>query len=200
MAISTGIVIVENTFLVRAGLESLIQELSGMYILAIFDGSEKGLVEKIRYHKPDLVLINPDAIGEEFIQLVNQLQHDDQMKLIGLRNKLTAANIMSRFKHCLDTADGKHELMEQLRKTGGGLPVKKLVETQTLSEREAEILRNISLGLTNQEIADKLFLSIHTVTTHRKNITKKLGIKTVSGLTVYALMNKLVDLAEIERK
>jgi len=56
------------------------------------------------------------------------------------------------------------------------------------------------MGLTNQEIADKLFLSVHTVMTHRKKITRKLGIKTVSGLTVFALMNKLVDIREVERQ
>ena len=67
-----------------------------------------------------------------------------------------------------------------------------------LSGREVEILQHVASGLTNQEIADTLFLSVHTVTTHRKNITKKLGIKSVSGLTVYALMNKLVSPLDIE--
>ncbi|HJN05399.1 MAG TPA: LuxR C-terminal-related transcriptional regulator [Bacteroidales bacterium] len=48
-------------------------------------------------------------------------------------------------------------------------------------------------------MADKLFLSVHTVMTHRKKITRKLGIKSLSGLTVYALMNNLVDIREVER-
>jgi DNA-binding CsgD family transcriptional regulator len=43
-----------------------------------------------------------------------------------------------------------------------------------------------------------LFLSVHTVTTHRKNITKKLGIKTVSGLTVYALLNKIIKMDDLQ--
>ena len=46
----------------------------------------------------------------------------------------------------------------------------------------------------NKEIADKLNLSIYTVITHRKNITHKTGIKTVAGLTVYALLNNLIDM------
>lgn len=62
-----------------------------------------------------------------------------------------------------------------------------------LSSREIEILKEVALGYSNKEIADRLFISINTVITHRKNITDKLGIKTIAGLTVYALMNKLIN-------
>lgn len=65
-------------------------------------------------------------------------------------------------------------------------------ENQTLTKRERDILENVAKGLSSQEIADKLFISRHTVVTHRKNICGKLGIKTVSGLTLYALVNKII--------
>lgn len=67
-----------------------------------------------------------------------------------------------------------------------------------LSEREKEILVNVAQGLLNKEIADKLNISINTVITHRKNITRKTGIKTVAGLTVYAILNNLIDISTIE--
>jgi DNA-binding CsgD family transcriptional regulator len=73
-------------------------------------------------------------------------------------------------------------------------------ENKQLSQREITILKWIVKGLTHQEIADKLFLSIHTVNTHRKNINKKLGIKTVSGLSVYAIMNHLIEMNELADK
>lgn len=67
-----------------------------------------------------------------------------------------------------------------------------------LSSRETDVLQLIVKGITNKEIADKLNISLNTVLTHRKNITAKLGIKTVSGLTFYAIMNGLISGDEIE--
>lgn len=67
-----------------------------------------------------------------------------------------------------------------------------------LSDREKEILVGVAKGLLNKEIADEYNISINTVITHRKNITRKTGIKTVSGLTVYAILNNLIDINSIE--
>lgn len=63
-----------------------------------------------------------------------------------------------------------------------------------LSAREIEVLTMVAQGSSNKLIADQLFISIHTVITHRKNITSKLGIKSISGLTLYAALNNMVDL------
>ena len=71
-------------------------------------------------------------------------------------------------------------------------------EGDTLSAREKEILVCVAKGMLNKEIADAESISIHTVITHRKNITRKTGIKTVAGLTVYALLNNLIDINTIE--
>jgi DNA-binding CsgD family transcriptional regulator len=66
-----------------------------------------------------------------------------------------------------------------------------------LSEREKEILVAVAKGMTNKAIADRYCISIHTVISHRKNITRKTGIKTVSGLTMYAIFNNLVTQEEL---
>ena len=71
-------------------------------------------------------------------------------------------------------------------------------ERQELSGREKEILVSVAQGLLNKEIADKHNISINTVITHRKNITRKTGIKTVPGLTVYAILHNLIDINSIE--
>jgi DNA-binding NarL/FixJ family response regulator len=71
-------------------------------------------------------------------------------------------------------------------------------EQNTLSGREKEIIICVVKGLTNKEIAQTLFLSTHTVISHRRNITRKLEIHSTAGLTVYAIMNKLIEIDEIK--
>ena len=71
-------------------------------------------------------------------------------------------------------------------------------EAEKLSAREKEILVSVAQGKLNKEIADEHNISINTVITHRKNITRKIGIRTVAGLTVYALLNNLIDMNSVE--
>lgn len=66
-----------------------------------------------------------------------------------------------------------------------------------LSEREKEIVVCVAKGMANKEIADKLCLSVNTVTTHRRNIARKLQIHSPAGITIYAIVNKLVTLSEV---
>lgn len=69
---------------------------------------------------------------------------------------------------------------------------------ETLSAREREIIVCVVKGMTNKQIADCLCISAHTVITHRRNIAAKLQIHSAAGLTIYAIVNKLVDLSEIK--
>lgn len=71
-------------------------------------------------------------------------------------------------------------------------------DTEELSERERDVLVQVVRGLSNKEIADVLCISMHTVISHRKNITRKLNIHSTAGLTIYAIVNRLVDLNTLE--
>lgn len=66
-------------------------------------------------------------------------------------------------------------------------------KNSAISEREQEVLRLVAFGFTNKQISDQLYISTHTVITHRKNISSKLGIKTIAGLTVYAIINGIIS-------
>lgn len=72
-----------------------------------------------------------------------------------------------------------------------------IANVAVLSDREKDIIKCVAKGMSNKEIADALFLSIHTVTTHRRNITAKLQIHSPAGLTIYAIINNLIDIAEV---
>ena len=84
------------------------------------------------------------------------------------------------------------ELTVKLNKLFSKQDDEKAVASSTLSQREVDVLRLVVSGCINKEIADRLGISINTVLTHRKNITAKLGIKSVSGLSFYAMMNGIV--------
>jgi DNA-binding NarL/FixJ family response regulator len=193
------VIVVSSAFLLSAGIENLALELSGMLVDHVYIGSEKNLCEKIISKKPEYVVIDPESINDGLLPLLRKLNQEKQIKIIGLISSNSKNNIISLFRHTLNIQHTKYKLVETLKKIIGKEDKVNNQDEKLLSKRETEILRNLALGLTNQEIADKLFLSIHTVMTHRKKITRKLAIKTVSGLTVYALMNKLVDMREVER-
>lgn len=200
MSKTKKVIVVSNAFLISAGIESLALELSGMLVDHVYSGSEKKLCDKIIDKKPKIVIIEPDSVTDILIPLLRELNEERDIKIIGLVLPTTSHKIISRFTYTLNIQNNKYQLIEALRKIVGKEEKNKTDNEQALSKRETEILRQLSLGLTNQEIADKLFLSVHTVMTHRKKITRKLGIKTVSGLTVYALMNKFLDIREVERR
>ena len=95
--------------------------------------------------------------------------------------------------YSLEEDFAKHTFIEEeILLPGAGL------EGDNLSAREKEILVCVAKGMLNKEIADLYNISIYTVITHRKNITRKTGIKSVAGLTVYAILNNLIDMNTIE--
>jgi len=69
--------------------------------------------------------------------------------------------------------------------------------TPELTPREIDVLKLVALGYTNKEIANDLFISTHTAISHRKNISEKLGIKTISGLTMYAVIKQIIEIKDI---
>jgi DNA-binding CsgD family transcriptional regulator len=93
--------------------------------------------------------------------------------------------------------DTQNQIVEKVRNCINSFNTEKSNIINSLTERETEVLKLVSLGNASKEIADKLNISTHTVITHRKNITEKLGIKSISGLTVYAILNKIIDTDEL---
>ena len=106
----------------------------------------------------------------------------------------------SQYNDVIELNDGKQKVISKiyasLNDSGSNASQTENIE---LSNRETDVLVAIAKGLTNKEISEQLFISVHTVITHRKNIIKKTGIKSVSGLTVYALLNNLIDESEVNK-
>lgn len=99
--------------------------------------------------------------------------------------------ILNEFDEVISIFDTSERIKSKISKLMN-LHQKGLPE-EALSIREQEVLVEIVNGLTNKEIAEKLNLSIHTVTTHRRNISTKLQIHSIAGLTIYAISNQLIN-------
>lgn len=113
-------------------------------------------------------------------------------------------NVQMRDFHSLCINQPENQLVRSLlmleqRGHGRGQNLQKMASTREklLSDREIEVLSLIVQGLINKEIADRLNIGLTTVITHRKNIMDKLGVKSVSALTIYAVMNGYVDINKI---
>lgn len=157
------------------------------------------LSDGIENANPDLIIINPELFEQEDCRVpLSYIPAGFRKKIVGLINKDKNCNAF-QFIETINIDDSKSIIIQKLRNCSSIVPVaKRNSEESEISEREKLVVKFVALGLTNKEIADKLYISAHTVITHRKNITRKLGIKTVSGLTIYAIMNNLIALEEIK--
>ncbi len=189
------VVIVDPRYLVQSGLEKMLMELPRLMLAKTFTGDEPNLTGHIVKQEADILILNPQALKEDMLSVLSRLKKSCDLVIFGLLDKNAPKNIQSHFSHVLYISDSKFELQAKIRSALN--IVTKNEQQSLLSDREITILKQVVLGLTNQEIADKLFLSVHTVMTHRKNINRKLDIKTVSGLTVYAIMNHMVSMEEV---
>ena len=93
------------------------------------------------------------------------------------------------------TEDGPENDAKLSSESGNG--ARQAGATSLLSQREQDIVRCVAMGLSNKEIAEKLYISVHTAITHRRNIAQKLQIHSPAGLTIYALVNQLVTIEEL---
>lgn len=183
------IAIIDSNTLSALGLESLLHEIIPMATIRSF----ATFIE--------LIDDTPDMYAHYFVSAQIYLEHtqfflERKKKTIVLAAESHSLQLVNVAK--LNIHLPKEELVKSVLKLHQhahhrgfppeAVPPKRMIEHE-LSVREIEVLVLITQGLINKEIADKLNISLTTVITHRKNIVEKLGIKSVSGLTIYAVMN-----------
>lgn len=161
------------------------------------------LVESLRMHRPEVLIINPSLPGYFGIQHLKAECGCTEMKCLAIACMATDQAMLRPYDELINIYDSPDELKHKLERLNAEEASTELQEEeeeqQTLSSREKEIVVCVVKGMTNREIADRLYLSTHTVITHRRNIARKLQVHSASGLTVYAIVNKLVELNEIKK-
>ncbi len=192
------LIIVEPSPIISAGLIRYLEDINQIQIVSVLDSAES-LQEKIIVHNPDLLIINPLIIGYNNINLFRQFtQNNPNILCVALITTYIDRVLLKNFKDTIELVDSKQKVVNKIiNLLNNNEETTNQNDTVELSNRETEVLVRVAKGMTNKDISDVLNISVHTVITHRKNIVKKTGIKSVSGLTVYALLNNLIDESEI---
>ena len=189
------IAIAETSVIIRGGLTAALKRLPNVKVQPIELLSIEALHDCVRTQCPDMLIVNP-AFGDYFdIGKFREETSGKKIRVIALVTSFVDASLLSNY----DEFNSIFDDLERLSKKISGLlnvpsEEEDLENQDALSQREKEIVICVVKGMTNKEIAEKLFLSIHTVITHRRNISKKLQIHSAAGLTIYAIVNKLVTL------
>jgi DNA-binding NarL/FixJ family response regulator len=190
------IILAEKSYIIREGLKKIFSGYHSIIIekeITELSKNTNVLSEKLKY---DLLIINSDFFENSLNVFKTQFKKNDSSKIVVISYKYfdDLERFFENYILINETKQNIEKIFQEIfnKKSTG----KSEIHDQELSTREKEILKEIALGNTNKEIAENLFISSHTVITHRKNITKKLGIKTVSGLTVYAILNNIISIEE----
>ena len=191
------ILIAETSPVISSGFSQCLRRLPGMQAEIMEVKSPADLADCVKANTPDIILINPTFGGMFNPDQFRADFSDSELKIVAIEvGKLSrqAAALYDEAISVIDDLDTMNTKIKKLCASQG----ETADEKETLSQREKEIISLVVKGMTNQEIADKLFLSIHTVITHRRNIARKLEIHSATGLTIYAIVNKIVDISDIK--
>jgi DNA-binding NarL/FixJ family response regulator len=212
------LIIADSNLLIRAGLNAVLSQYRDIEIVgeAASDGQ---LREMVKGFQPDVVLI--DFAAQDFsIDVIPAIQKQHkQVRFVAITGEQSGITIVNALRAGIVSYIKKdcdiHEIVDSVRETAMGgrffcgqilntirkesIDVNDLELTEfnceavSITERELEIITLIAEGYTNVEIAEKLFLSPHTVNTHRKNILQKLGVNNTAAIVMYAVKTQLVS-------
>ncbi len=191
------ILLIEPSPIVREGFRKILEELNGFTLVACYADTSQ-LLERCTNHRADILIFNPILMSyQQRTNIRNFFELPSSVQLIALIYSLVDELLLQQFAATININDDMSRISKKLQ-TSSKDNVTTKTESEDLSDRENEILIAVVKGLTNKEIAEKHFISVHTVISHRKNIIRKTGIKSVSGLTVYALLNNLIKYEDVE--
>lgn len=191
------ILLIEPSPIVREGLRNILEELNGYKLVACYADTSQ-LIERSINHRTDILIFNPILMSyQQRTNIRNFFNLPSSIQLVALIYSLVDELLLQQFSATININDDLSRISKKLQTISTEAHEIK-TESEDLSDRENEILVSVVKGLTNKEIAEKHFISVHTVISHRKNIIRKTGIKSVSGLTVYALLNNLIKYEDVE--
>lgn len=190
------VLVIEPSELITEGLAKVLAPNTKLRLLEPLRTVDD-LEARLTMLRPDVVLVNPTLCDN-----VPRLRGGNNAQVLALVYQYVKQSRLRHFDGVVDVRDSLQAIVqtvvcaaensghEQQEKSSRG-------GSYDLTKRETAVLIEVARGLTNKEIAERLNVSVFTVTSHRKNIVRKTGIKSVAGLTVYALLNNLINEDEV---
>lgn len=192
------IAIAENSVIIRSGLALALKRLPNLKVQSIELISVEALNDCLRSQYPDILVVNP-AFGDYFdVARFREEMAGKSIRLVALVSSFTDGALLGKYDESFSIFDDLNVLATKVSRLQDIRPEEEVDGQEALSQREKEIVICVVKGMTNKEMAENLFLSIHTVITHRRNISRKLQIHSAAGLTIYAIVNKLVELSDVK--
>lgn len=187
--------IIHGSVIVQNGLAEIIRKSFKCTINRFLDFS--GFLQSEHFSLSEAIIFIEDdfANSDEYLEFLDKSNQVISFSIVcSLKEKLQSNRQYTIYLH--SSPDDIYEQVKPVFEQKGLINS----ETEELTNREVDVLKLVALGYSNKEIAGKLFISTHTVMSHRKNITEKLGIKSISGLTVFAIINNIIDTTNLNVK
>lgn len=190
------ILVAEPSVIVRNGILAILRQTDALHLEVAEVAEIENLRNSLSWQKPDILVINPASLGLFALQQIRKESPNPSMKCIALLSSFAEGAAMKQYDESISLYDSVDQILCKITRLINEPEEDKRHES--LSLREKEVIVCVIQGMTNKQIADKLCLSAHTVITHRRNISAKLDIHSTAGLTIYAIVNKLVELDDIK--
>lgn len=192
-----SLVIVEPKKLLAFGLQAILKNQYPTVHVVTMASWDRAVIDR---NKGTLrsIIVNPSLVfnDDNFVQRIRR--HYPNVAIIALQSMHLPAATLQQFDDCINVYAPPEEALAHLAPYLLGMEEGR-EQKPTLSAREVEVLRRLVLGKTAKEIGNELFISEHTVTSHRKNIAEKLGIKTIPGMTIYAVTTHLIEFSDLKQ-
>lgn len=197
---SSGIkvVVADNSVIVRSGMVAALKRMTGLNATPFEVPTAESLRNYVLLHSPQVVIANPTFGGYFDVHSFKENEGAAHVKYVAMLSSVIDKSLLKDYDDSFSIYDDPGEIADKLKRLVKSKKGASASGHDALSEREREIMVCVVKGMTNKEIANRLCLSIHTVITHRRNISHKLQIHSPAGLTIYAIVNKLIELTDIK--
>ena len=195
----TKVLLIIPSRIIARGMEGVFHDLGEFSVEGILTDLSRTSEVRLRNMDADLIVVDPVIFDcASRVTGRSRIAENSDAAVVALQTVQMEDEVWRQYDDTINIYDDPPVIIKKLRSVLSSRQDSPKSESHELSAREKEILVCVAKGMLNKEIADLFSISIYTVISHRKNITRKTGIKTVAGLTVYALLNNLIDANSIE--